>query len=355
MVYSIMEVHGVVVETCARCGRPSPDVISGEYIEWIPYGDEQMLCPDCITPYEQQEIDEDDMNFVDGLRSWRREVGISTDRSQGDYAAEKVRENRLRRAAERQELQLVKSRRRDPRARDYGLYRLMRPDGITVAEGTINDVEDWLTAPPGLIFAFRDDGDGSWAGHWYPCRPDYILPDAWAVGASLQLPSHSSSPFAGHKLVFAYEDVPSGRLRDDSSGLLYRLRDRRPRRTTAVVHDAIWNPGDEQTPLRRAATMLAHAMQALAVHSPGVHVRTDLDDLVDQLAHAQLSQEAAPLLAAAQAVLSTADRLPSRVHVLHEGMSPWEREAWVAIEMLRAACMRYPAMPGEQTRSAPPK
>jgi len=36
MVYSIMEVHGVVVETCARAGAPSPDVISGEYIEWIP-------------------------------------------------------------------------------------------------------------------------------------------------------------------------------------------------------------------------------------------------------------------------------------------------------------------------------
>ena len=35
---------------------------------------------------------------------------------------EKVRENRLRRMAERQGLALRKSRRRDPRALDYGVY-----------------------------------------------------------------------------------------------------------------------------------------------------------------------------------------------------------------------------------------
>jgi hypothetical protein len=39
----------------------------------------------------------------------------------------KVRENRLRRVAERQGILLVKSRRRDPRALDYGLYVLV-PD-----------------------------------------------------------------------------------------------------------------------------------------------------------------------------------------------------------------------------------
>lgn len=37
---------------------------------------------------------------------------------------EKVRENRLRRAAARQGLRFQKSRRRDPRARDYGRYWL---------------------------------------------------------------------------------------------------------------------------------------------------------------------------------------------------------------------------------------
>jgi hypothetical protein len=37
---------------------------------------------------------------------------------------EKVRENRLRRMADRQGLKLLRSRRRDPRALDYGLYWL---------------------------------------------------------------------------------------------------------------------------------------------------------------------------------------------------------------------------------------
>lgn len=44
---------------------------------------------------------------------------------------EKIRENRVRRAAERQGLRLVKSRRRDPRAYDYGTYMLV--DGRTNA------------------------------------------------------------------------------------------------------------------------------------------------------------------------------------------------------------------------------
>jgi hypothetical protein len=40
--------------------------------------------------------------------------------------AEKIRENRLRNAAHRQGLKLSKSRRRDPRAQDYG-YMLIDP------------------------------------------------------------------------------------------------------------------------------------------------------------------------------------------------------------------------------------
>lgn len=39
--------------------------------------------------------------------------------------SEKVYENRLRRVAERQGLRLIKSRRRDPRATDYGMYALV--------------------------------------------------------------------------------------------------------------------------------------------------------------------------------------------------------------------------------------
>lgn len=49
-------------------------------------------------------------------------------------AAEKIRENRLRRMAERQNLRLQKSRRRDEHAWDYGTYQLVDSSGrLTVA------------------------------------------------------------------------------------------------------------------------------------------------------------------------------------------------------------------------------
>jgi len=52
--------------------------------------------------------------------------------------AEKVRENRLRRAAARQGLRLEKSRRRDPRALDYGTYQLVNPFNNTLVAGNLN-------------------------------------------------------------------------------------------------------------------------------------------------------------------------------------------------------------------------
>jgi hypothetical protein len=60
--------------------------------------------------------------------------------------SEKVRENRLRRMAERQGLRLVKSRRRDPRAIDYGTYRLMAgPDPVPETNGLdLEAIERWL-------------------------------------------------------------------------------------------------------------------------------------------------------------------------------------------------------------------
>jgi hypothetical protein len=69
---------------------------------------------------------------------------------------EKVRENRLRRMADRQGLRLEKSRRRDPRAIDYGMYTLVDPHTNTIVAGTegtgrpnfsLDDVDNWLTNP----------------------------------------------------------------------------------------------------------------------------------------------------------------------------------------------------------------
>jgi hypothetical protein len=45
--------------------------------------------------------------------------------------ADKTRETRLRRMAERQGLALHKNRRRDPRAKDYGLFWLRWIDSLT--------------------------------------------------------------------------------------------------------------------------------------------------------------------------------------------------------------------------------
>jgi hypothetical protein len=54
---------------------------------------------------------------------------------------EKVRENRLRRMASRQGLQVLKSRRRDPRALDYGTYWLVDASGVEVARGDVDAIE----------------------------------------------------------------------------------------------------------------------------------------------------------------------------------------------------------------------
>ena len=51
---------------------------------------------------------------------------------------EKVRENRLRRMADRQGLRLEKSRRRDPRAYDYGTYHLIDPYTNSLVAGDTN-------------------------------------------------------------------------------------------------------------------------------------------------------------------------------------------------------------------------
>lgn len=68
-------------------------------------------------------------------------------------ASEKVRENRLRRMAERQGFVLRRSRRRDPRAIDYGVYWLIDPNLNTIESAemgmNLDDVERWLNEPSG--------------------------------------------------------------------------------------------------------------------------------------------------------------------------------------------------------------
>ena len=65
--------------------------------------------------------------------------------------AEKVRENRSRRAAKRRGLDLVKSRTRDPKALEYGRWWIVDLETREVIYGadqrrTLEDVEAWLEA-----------------------------------------------------------------------------------------------------------------------------------------------------------------------------------------------------------------
>ncbi|GAA1544427.1 hypothetical protein [Nocardioides humi] len=63
--------------------------------------------------------------------------------------AEKVRENRLRRMADRQGLRLNKSPRRDPRALDFGTFTIVRGDEVVAGPGlTVDQVEEFLTNGP---------------------------------------------------------------------------------------------------------------------------------------------------------------------------------------------------------------
>jgi len=57
---------------------------------------------------------------------------------------DKVIENRMRRMVARRGMRLVKSRRRDPYAIDFGLYTLERHDGMKIMVGTFPAISDYL-------------------------------------------------------------------------------------------------------------------------------------------------------------------------------------------------------------------
>jgi hypothetical protein len=58
----------------------------------------------------------------------------------------KVRENRARRAAQRQGISISKNARRDPRALDYGLWSLDDPHhGIQHTDLRLDQIETYLT------------------------------------------------------------------------------------------------------------------------------------------------------------------------------------------------------------------
>jgi DNA-directed RNA polymerase subunit RPC12/RpoP len=62
-------------ESCARCGRPVPSDDDDEHLSWEVTADDNAadgcawICPDCITPEEQQAIDEADIELGNEVRA----------------------------------------------------------------------------------------------------------------------------------------------------------------------------------------------------------------------------------------------------------------------------------------------
>jgi len=52
---------------CARCMTPAPPVESASYSDWeaLTADGAVVVCPDCITPEEQQQMDEQMMDLMD--------------------------------------------------------------------------------------------------------------------------------------------------------------------------------------------------------------------------------------------------------------------------------------------------
>jgi hypothetical protein len=96
---------------------------------------------------------------------------------------EKVRENRLRRMAERQGLQLRKSRRRDTRAYDFGTYRLADPRTNMLVVGGYNDelnlgeLEAYLTAEYDIRLIDPQESRSNPGGVTYDGRPMMVWRD----------------------------------------------------------------------------------------------------------------------------------------------------------------------------------
>lgn len=73
-----------------------------------------------------------------------------------DKAADKVRENRLRRVAARQGLTFTRRRRIDPLAVDYGQVTLSRDGEDVFTTNDLDDLERWLLDPESRTHTRKD-------------------------------------------------------------------------------------------------------------------------------------------------------------------------------------------------------
>jgi hypothetical protein len=64
-----MWADGSPVQRCARCRRLAPHQLSAAFLEWEALDEEgAVVCPDCLTPEEQQEMLQDAEEMTAELR-----------------------------------------------------------------------------------------------------------------------------------------------------------------------------------------------------------------------------------------------------------------------------------------------
>jgi hypothetical protein len=174
--------------------------------------------------------------------------------------------------------------------------------------------------------------------------------EALGVGDSArraEIIAETLQPYAGWALRWAVEDCRARGMAWTAiaqllgrpySTVLRQMSSGGPIYAHQPAHKADTRNYDGQTPLRRAATELAHRMTALAITRPGCRLDLHLRARVDQLSDAQLATDSPePLLEATRVVLAAFSQ------VRDEQREPYgteETAAWTILEELELCYRR---------------
>ncbi len=176
--------------------------------------------------------------------------------------ADKIRENRLRRMAERQGLVLQKSRRRDALAWDYETYQLRdaKTHRLVYQRGgqeyglSLHAIETFLTLNRTPLPIVDVDGDGNW-------------PDEMLHTLGLIVVRFSALEFCAERLLYGFiSDSDLGILvvaGQDMSWKLDRLRSIHDELEPSEVVDALKGWIDGTTELNKRRNLLVHSVWSM--------------------------------------------------------------------------------------------
>lgn len=156
-------------------------------------------------------------------------------------------------------------------------------------------------------------------------------------------------PYSGWALRWAVEDCRArgmawtaiaDMLNRPYTTILRQMRAGGPVYAHQPAHSQCTRNFDAQTPLRRAATELAHRMRALAMSDPHSITNFHLYDRVDRLSSAQtVIDDPKPLLEATKVVIAAANGIKDQIPA-PEAMSVAERAVWNILEELDVCYQR---------------